>query len=186
MPTFPPERVDLSSPPLKSWLGLSRVTENNPDWVGRVIRLKDQPYVNYDAYDWVTGNFKAVANSLDDIRDTAGSGYVTYTPIALRVQGQIATDKTDYRSKEAPHLSDYTITQRVEYYLDGNQLITNVPLDSLGLTSSAVTVTYTHMTDGVRLHVVMRTNRSGEADQSPRINRYRLDFITGFHPKDFR
>lgn len=182
MPAFPPQYVDLSCPRLETFLPPRRVTETSPAWQDRVIRLAHQPLVWYPAYFWSENSFKNIASTLSDIRPSNDSTSIPYVPIVLTVQGTIVRDRTDYRSFEAPQLADYRITRRIEYYLNGRTLITNIEFGVLSIPSSAVTVTYTSLADGVRLRALLRTNRPGETTTAPHVDVYSVQLIPGLHP----
>ena len=182
MPTFTPERANLSSPNLRAWLTPRYVTETSPDWRGRRIKLNHQPFILYDAYKWLTNTFNGVRATLNNIQPAGTEGYIPFVPVTLKVGGLIVTDRTDYRSQEAPHFQDYSITQRIEYYMNGRELITNVSFETLDIPPSAINVTYAHLTDGVTLRCVLRTNTPGISGNGPSVDGYQVQIISGLHP----
>jgi len=113
--------------------------------------------------------------------DTAATGYV---PVTLTIQGIIVTDRTDYRSFEKPQLTDWDVTRRIEYYIDGRTLITNVRFDRIETPSDAILVQYTSVTDGIRLRSKLRNNTSAESNQTPVVNSVSVNLQPGLHPHD--
>jgi len=174
----PPEYLDPTKPRLTNWIPPRVVTETSPRWEGLNIHLKHQPSVWYPAYNWDKKRFYATSGLVTNVdKDALG-----YTPIILSVQGVVVTDRTDYRSFEKPQLSDWDVTRRVEYYMDGRTLITNIRFDRLDVTMDMVFVQYTSITDGIRLRAKLRTNTNSESNQTPRVDSVSVNLQPGFHP----
>ena len=182
MPNYPPELADLTAPRLSQWLAPRRITEVGPTWTGHRITLSHQPLVWYSAYNWGTNTFQATRDRLADIAAVGTSGYTPYAPIVLTIQGQAATDKTNYQSREAPALSDYAVTNRVDYYLDGRTLVTNVSVATLPFSASAITVTYTSLSTRVQLVARLRTNTTKVSTTAPSVDAYTIRLQPGLHP----
>lgn len=182
MPNYPPDLVDLTAPRLTQWLSPRRLTDVGPAWIGHRITLSHQPLVWYPAYTWADNTFQATRDRLPDVAAIGTSGYTPYAPIVLTVEGQTATDRTDYRSNEAPSLSDYGITHRIDYYLDGRTLVTNVAFATLSIPRTAVTVTYTSLTTRVQIVARLRTNTTKQSTVAPSIDAYTVQVRPGLHP----
>ena len=186
MPNYPPDLVDLSAPRLVHWLSPRRMTEVGPTWIGHRITLSHQPFVWYPAYQWADNTFRATRARLPDVADIETAGYTPYAPIVLTVGGQTALDKTDYRSHEAPPLSDYTVTRRIEYYLDGRSLVTNATFATVALSLTGVVVTYTSVSTRVQIVARMRTNTTSQSTTAPNIDAYTVQLRPGLHPHQSR
>jgi hypothetical protein len=175
---YPPEYADPTRQRIPAWIPPRRVTQNAPRWEGKVIYLKHQPTVWYPAYDWTNGNFYAIDTLITNV-DTASTGYA---PVILTVDGIVVTDRTNYRSFEKPQLSDWDVTRRIEYYLDGRTLITNIRFDRLSISADAVLVEYTSVTDGVRIRGKLRNNTRSESNNSPEVESISINLQSGLHP----
>lgn len=182
MPNYPPEMADLSAPRLVHWMPPRRVTEVGPTWSRHRITLTHQPLVWYPAYTWGSNTFQSTRDRLPDVAAATTPGYTAYAPVILTVGGAVATDRTNYQSAEAPALSDYTVTNRIDYYLDGRTLVTNVAFETLTLSSTAVVVTYTSLSTCVQLVVRLRTNTTKRATTTPTVDAYTIALRPGIHP----
>jgi hypothetical protein len=180
MPQFPPIYADLSAPNIAYWLPPREITERSPRWDGKTIWLSHQPIVWYDNYIWHEDRFRRVdgGSIVLGVADGTVNSKI-YEPIVLTVAGTNALDKTNYRSKESPRLSDYSNTGIVEFYLNGKKLITNVYFEQLNVSRSTVSVQYTHLTDGVRVEAKMMAQSNGN---SPIIDDYTIHLYPQVHP----
>jgi hypothetical protein len=181
MPQYTPETADLSAPRIESWVPPRTTTIVSPAWIGRRVTLPLQPTVWLPAYNWSDNTFKIVGNAITyyDAENTANAS--TYEPMRFIVEGEETTDKTDYRSKEAPQLSEYNITRNIEYYVDGKELITNIDFESLEISADAVVVIYTTTVDHVRVRINMRNQYQFNAQAPPIIDSYTLHLTPKMH-----
>lgn len=183
MPEFPPEYADLSAPRLSSWIPPRTVTIIAPDWRLNTIVLPSQPVVLYENYVWDTNDFLYTSERLTNQVLATQSGAVKYTPVILTIEGEVATDRTDYRSNESPQMADYEVTRRVEYYLDGKRLHTNVEFERLNIDASTVIVKYTHITDAVALEIELRAQGTSGSDMGPAVDAYTIHMSPRVHPQ---
>jgi hypothetical protein len=175
---YPPEYADPTKLRITNWVPPRLVTEHAPRWEGRIIHLKHQPNVWYPAFNWDKNRFYGTNTLITNV-DKDALGYV---PITLTILGVEVTDKTDYRSFEKPQLSDWNITRRIEYYMDGRTLVTNVRFDRLELSPDSVLVQYTSVSDGIRLRCKMRSNKSSESNRTPEVESVSVNLQPGLHP----
>jgi hypothetical protein len=180
---YPPEYADPTRQRITNWVPPRVVSQINPKWEGTVIHLKHQPSVWYPAYDWNLTKFHSI-NTLVTNVDTTTDLLVRprYAPVTLTIGGIVVIDSTDYRSFERPKLADWDVTRRIEYYLDGRTLITNVRFDRLEISSGSVLVEYTSITDGVRLRSKLRNNTNAESNITPEVESVSVNLQPGLHP----
>ena len=186
MPQFPPEIANLSTPNLRSWIPPRTIKVVGPEFSGNTIYLPEQPSIWYSTYVWSSNTFKEVsADTAAYYSPRADHSIGAHEPIRLQIEGNFLTDKTDYRSKEPPYLAEYGITRRIEYYLDGKKIITNVDLDTLNLNPDSIIVIYTATCGKIRLIIDLWKDQTSQTSKGPTIDSYTVHLYRAIHP-DYR
>lgn len=182
MPQFPPTIANLSSPRIRSWIPPRIIKVVGARYEGKIIYLPTVPSVWYEAYNWSTGAFGNVGYTPAYSSTLLGDSTGPYEPVRVQIEGTVTVDKTNYSTVDTPTLSEYGVTRRIEYYLNGDKIITNIDLDTLNLNTDSIVVTYTVTCDKLRLIIDLWQDSINETGKGVSVDYYSLSLFEEIHP----
>jgi hypothetical protein len=173
VPNIAPRKVRLDTVNFLHWYPVTFVQEIGPQFVRDTIFLERRVFIKYDMYDWSQNSFTWYHKNLYNRKEQRESGGVTFTryaPVVVDIDGTIMSDKTNYSSTEQPVLVDFDVTGNMQYYVDGQRIVTNVDLNDIGVSQSGMSVTYSVLVDRARVEAILRSNDPASCECGPQID----------------
>lgn len=140
-------------------------TVANPAYTQFAMNLILDDVLNDVAWEELESSGWSFGDSVDNIHEFLG-------PIVLKVNGRRARDKTSYRQTEQRGLDSFQLENEYQFYTHDDRMYINY--DFSQDPTAHIYVRYKYLTSGVKLRVIMNTNRFGPYGHSPILNSYRL------------
>lgn len=151
MPVVQPVFIDPYVITLADYITPTAITET-PVVDGSNFRLSHAPFLDWNAYNWDTNTWRGTQ------------------PTSMTFNGLSATDLTEWFRDGSPKFSEYRDGFPPEYFVDGQMVYTNIP-DTI-LSGAGFTITYSYLTDGVRIEVKLRSNSTDSSQATPTVDSY--------------